>query len=96
MGIFIILYATQAGRLVWNGAFLDTENTWRETFRAITAGTADTALAGAGRAVSATMGTKTVRACGRAHLRTRQLRVHQKQRGVMPAVGRRQTPAGQW
>ena len=61
MDLFIILYAIGASRLVWNEAFLDTEDTWRETFHAITAGTADTPLAGAGRAVFATMGTKTVR-----------------------------------
>ena len=37
------------------------QDTWRETFHTITSGTADTTLAGAGRAVFAIVGTKTVR-----------------------------------
>ena len=61
MGIFILVHAIGVGRLVWNEAFLNTEDTWRETFHAITGGMAETALAGAGLAVFAIVGTKTVR-----------------------------------
>ena len=61
LGTFILMYAIGAGRLVWNGAFLNTEDNWRETFHAITAGMADTPLAGAGPAVLAIVGTKMVR-----------------------------------
>ena len=58
IGIFILMYAIGDRRLVWNRAFLNTEDTWRETFHA---GTADTALAGAGPAVFTIVGTtKTV------------------------------------
>ena len=34
MGIFILTYTIGAGRLVWNVAFLNTEDTWRETAHA--------------------------------------------------------------
>ena len=92
----MLLHAARVGRLVWNGAFLDMQDTWRETFHAITA---DTTLAGAGRGWTGGVrnrGNEDGQAHGRAHLRTRQLRVHQKHRGMMPAANRRQTPAGQW
>ena len=42
IAIFILVYAIGAGRLVWNEAFLNTEDTWRETAHAVTA---DTTLA---------------------------------------------------
>ena len=61
IGIFILVYAIGVGRLVWNEAFLNTEDTWRETFPAITAGMADATLAGAGLAIFAIVATKTVR-----------------------------------
>ena len=61
MSIFILAYAVGSGRLVWRETFQNNEDTWRETFPAITAGMADATLAGAGLAVFATLGTKTVR-----------------------------------
>ena len=62
ISIFILVYAIGVGRLVWNEALLNTEDTWRETFHAITGGMAETTLAGAGSAVFPIVGTKIVRA----------------------------------
>ena len=61
MSIFILAYATRAGRLVWREIFQNNEGTWRETVHAITVRIAEATLAGAGLAVFATLGTRTVR-----------------------------------
>ena len=68
MGIFILMYAIGAGRLVWREIFQNNENTWQETVHAITAGMAEATLAGAGLAIFAIVATKDRQACGRAHL----------------------------
>ena len=60
MDLFIILYATRAGRLVWNEAFLNTEDTRRETAHHATHGTGEITAPTAGPAVTATVGTKAV------------------------------------
>ena len=61
MSIFILAYAIGAGRLVWREIFQNYEDTWQETVHAITADIAEATLAGAGLAVFATLGTRTVR-----------------------------------
>ena len=61
MSIFILAYAIEADRLVWREIFQNNEDTWRETVHAITVRITEATLAGAGLAVFATLGTKTVR-----------------------------------
>ena len=61
MGLFIILYVIGASHLVWHEVSRNNEDTWRETVDAITGGMAETTLAGAGLAIFAIVGTKTVR-----------------------------------